>query len=213
WDQAEAFGNSAPNENPSALGAFTLNLRFPGQTFDKETGLFYNLNRDYRATSGRYVESDPIGLAGGINTYAYVENDPINEVDALGLFATNPYKETNENTIVCNGLGEPVIRLAPQTELAQRCGISQCTAVHEESHISDALRQNRGICRGVRRNVLIVASNNNERKETERKAYKTKIFCLEQKLKEASCSSDCVKAIKEEILWEKEQLKNLDWFQ
>ncbi|WP_343997011.1 RHS repeat-associated core domain-containing protein, partial [Ideonella azotifigens] len=85
WDQAEAFGNSAPNENPSALGAFTLNLRFPGQTFDKETGLFYNVNRDYRATSGRYIESDPIGLAGGINTYAYVGGNPLNYFDILGL--------------------------------------------------------------------------------------------------------------------------------
>ncbi|WP_343997014.1 RHS repeat-associated core domain-containing protein, partial [Ideonella azotifigens] len=85
WDQAEAFGNSAPNENPSALGAFTLNLRFPGQTFDKETGLFYNLNRDYRATLGRYIESDPIGLAGGINTYAYANVSPIYIGDATGL--------------------------------------------------------------------------------------------------------------------------------
>ncbi|MCD2345053.1 hypothetical protein LRH25_32585, partial [Ideonella azotifigens] len=86
WDQAEAFGNSAPNENPSALGAFTLNLRFPGQTFDKETGLFYNVNRDYRATSGRYIESDPIGLAAGFNTYAYVGGNPISGFDPNGLF-------------------------------------------------------------------------------------------------------------------------------
>jgi len=85
WDQAEAYGNSAPNQNPSALGAFTLNLRFPGQTFDKETGLFYNLNRDYRATSGRYIESDPIGLEGGVNTYQYVAGNPVSRADPTGL--------------------------------------------------------------------------------------------------------------------------------
>ncbi|MFD2454554.1 RHS repeat-associated core domain-containing protein [Ideonella paludis] len=65
WDQAEAFGNSPPNENPNALGAFSFNLRFPGQTFDKETGWHYNHHRDYRPGAGRYAQSDPIGLAGG----------------------------------------------------------------------------------------------------------------------------------------------------
>jgi RHS repeat-associated protein len=54
------------NENPSALGTFTCNLRFPGQYFDKETNLHYNYYRDYSPEIGRYIESDPIGLAGGV---------------------------------------------------------------------------------------------------------------------------------------------------
>jgi RHS repeat-associated protein len=85
WDSVEAFGNSAPNENPSALGAFTYNLRMPGQYFDKETGTFYNYFRDYDPSLGRYVQSDPIGLGGGMNTYGYSMLNPLAYVDPMGL--------------------------------------------------------------------------------------------------------------------------------
>jgi RHS repeat-associated protein len=66
------------------------NLRFPGQYFDYETGLHYNWHRFYDPETGRYITADPIGLDGGINLYAYVENDPINWVDPWGLLRDGP---------------------------------------------------------------------------------------------------------------------------
>lgn len=84
WD-SDPFGTTQANENPSGLGAFVYNLRFPGQYHDAETGLNYNYFRDYDPQTGRYVESDPIGLRGGMNTYAYVGSRPTTSVDPRGL--------------------------------------------------------------------------------------------------------------------------------
>jgi RHS repeat-associated protein len=79
WDH-DPFGNGAPT------GAFTYNLRFPGQFYDSSDGLHYNYFRDYDPAKGRYVESDPIGLlGGGLNTYGYVGEDPVSQLDLTGL--------------------------------------------------------------------------------------------------------------------------------
>lgn len=90
WDNTEPFGNSAANDNPSGLGTFAYNPRFPGQYYDAETGTNYNGARDYDPTIGRYIESDPIGLEAGLNTYAYVDSDPLNFTDPSGLIKPVP---------------------------------------------------------------------------------------------------------------------------
>ena len=87
WDiNNKAFGEHTPVQDPDGDGTqYVLNLRFPGQYYDNETGLHYNYFRDYEPGTGRYVQSDPIGLAGGIGSYSYVDANPMGLVDPLGL--------------------------------------------------------------------------------------------------------------------------------
>ena len=87
WDSTP-FGDSTPDEDPDGdQQDFVLNLRFPGQYLDTESTLNYNYFRDYDPRNGRYIESDPIGMSGGLNTFAYVADNPILVFDISGLKA------------------------------------------------------------------------------------------------------------------------------
>jgi len=103
------FGKATVNEDPDGDGNIvTLNVRFPGQYYDQETGLHYNYYRYYDPSTGRYITSDPIGLAGGLNTYTYVENNPVNRVDFYGLTGTIVSPRP-----LLGPLNEPIIRPFP----------------------------------------------------------------------------------------------------
>ncbi|SMN12501.1 Rhs-family protein [uncultured Candidatus Thioglobus sp.] len=78
--KGEAFGNTPAQE----LIGISVNLRFPGQYFDEETNLHYNHFRYYDPELGRYITSDPIGLKGGLNTYSYVDANPLMYYDLEG---------------------------------------------------------------------------------------------------------------------------------
>ncbi len=91
-NKSEVFGNQAPSVDPDGDGApFDLALRFPGQQATDASGFFYNFHRDYEASTGRYSQSDPVGLAAAIDTYAYVDSSPVNFVDPMGLMEVRNY--------------------------------------------------------------------------------------------------------------------------
>lgn len=77
-----------PTTGTTTIPEVTFNLRYPGQYYDKESGLHYNYFRSYSAERGRYTQADPIGLDGGFNRFGYVDGDPLSLIDPSGLDRT-----------------------------------------------------------------------------------------------------------------------------
>jgi len=91
-------------------GGLAPGLRFPGQYYQPETGLYYNYHRDYDPDTGRYLQPDPIGLAGGLNPYLYANANPLRFVDPHGLDAftiagTAQFFEGNAGGLVKGAFG------------------------------------------------------------------------------------------------------------
>ena len=83
--EAPQLGGSSNTSGNVYSEEVNFKLRYPGQVWDEETGLSYNLNRYYDGQAGRYIQSDPIGLDGGWNRFGYVGGDPLNGIDPDGL--------------------------------------------------------------------------------------------------------------------------------
>jgi len=129
---SEPFGTAAPETNPSGLGHFTFNLRFPGQYADQESGLFYNYFRYYSSEDGRYTQSDPIGLAAGsLSTYPYVHGNPLAYVDPWGLQSLDSPNATL-NSAIARGdvrqLETLMEALAPQEQTLARSAIEKLSS-------------------------------------------------------------------------------------
>lgn len=80
---SEAFGKTQLD----ITNQITMNLRFPGQYFDKETNLHYNGFRHYNPELGRYIQADPLGVIGGMNIYGYGYANPLFYYDPYGLWS------------------------------------------------------------------------------------------------------------------------------
>ena len=104
----QPFGALTASSQTALLGQ---DLRLPGQENDLETGLYHNGFRDYAPGWGRYVQSDPIGLGGGINTYLYTEGNPLRYIDLLGTQEAYPFQ---------NYLGNPTASDAQGLALQQQ---------------------------------------------------------------------------------------------
>ncbi|NHZ65959.1 RHS repeat-associated core domain-containing protein, partial [Massilia genomosp. 1] len=170
----DAFGQ-AQITSPAAGGAqptIVSNLRLPGQIEDAETGLHYNYYRDYDPQVGRYIESDPLGLSGGINTYGYVHGNPISRYDPLGL--------EDASTIACDGKGNYEI-------INNAKGVARkCVNIHEQSHMSDWIkRYGKDSCVGRPKGYIPYASVNGDDyrdflRDSECRAYTAEKACTEE---------------------------------
>jgi RHS repeat-associated protein len=113
-------GNYAPfGQVDVVINELENSFRFPGQLLDSESGLYYNWHRFYDPDTGRYISADPIGLAGGMNLYAYVASDPVNAIDPTGL-KINPAGTAEEQALIQSWLDKLEECAKCDEELAKR---------------------------------------------------------------------------------------------
>ncbi|MEE8056325.1 MAG: RHS repeat-associated core domain-containing protein [Pseudomonadales bacterium] len=106
WSQSQkAFGEMVVDDDPDGDGsAIKFDARFPGQwaDSDSESGLYYNYFRDYDASTGRYIESDPFEFIDSKNLYIYVTSNPVNRFDFLGLYGEEFCEDTCDGNEPCS---------------------------------------------------------------------------------------------------------------
>jgi RHS repeat-associated protein len=162
WE-SDPFGTTAPDEDPDGdLTPFAYNVRFPGQYYDQETGLHYNYFRTYDPSTGRYLESDPIGLDGGLNTFGHVLQNPLRFTDWSGLDVIVDTTDPIAADILMRAYAELTSR---------KVGIAMCSVLEESPEIYRIKPIDKDIyycpvgttdpvCRGDERTVYIDPYNN-----------------------------------------------------
>ena len=150
------FGSDAPNNNPQGAGAFTYDLRFPGQIAGAWGSTFQNFHRDYDPAVGRYVESDPIGLYGGnFSTYAYANSNPVSIEDPSGL--------VNPGELACLGGPNPVCDVSVAVDVAT--AVAGASAAAAEIIDLEKARQQRDEAKSASK---VCPQNNNDDNGCER---------------------------------------------
>ena len=122
-----------PNNDPDGDTVINkLLLRYPGQIADSETGLFYNNARYYDPMTGRYISSDPIGLQGGLNTYLYVNGNPLSYTDPLGLRSSVGISGTVGSTTIGVSTSSNGVAWGQTTQLGVGFGVEDCFNIPED---------------------------------------------------------------------------------
>jgi len=207
WDlKGEVFGNTSPEQDPDGdTVSFAFDMRFPGQRSDTYSGLSYNFWRNYETSSSRYTQSDPIGLNGGLATYAYVGASPLVSFDFYGLapyFAVGrPEGRNVMGWVSCHkGSIRPQVNDGAINRLYGKCAdpIRKCVVVHEGSHVSDVARIAPSLCKERfwepnywRVRHLRYSSST---ADTELRAHAAELRCLTEKL-QSSCDEVCKETV------------------
>ncbi len=144
WSDNRAFGNTLPDEDPDGDSQlFEYNLRFAGQYFDSETNLHYNYFRDYDSETGRYISSDPIGLAGGLNTYGYALQNPLLYTDPYGLFGVANLPVLPQGFVdSAAGFGDGLsggITNWVRDQAGTNGAVNKCSSNYSDGHITGAI--------------------------------------------------------------------------
>jgi RHS repeat-associated protein len=205
WESGP-FGEEAAQEDPDGDQTdFTYNLRFLGQYYDEETGFHYNYHRTYDPSTGRYYESDPIGLRAGPNTFAYVGNKPMSYSDPFGLdivtTSRSPNPSTTGATPVCSkgDFGIKFFNRDPCTE--------NCARKHEQYHIDRIRSKKPNICAGVTFSYFQYTGRDLAGlEEEEYAAYIQELKCLEDQTKTVCLSPKCQTNVLDRIQYIKERL-------
>lgn len=175
-------------------------MRLPGQYYDVESGLNYNVNRDYEAATGRYVQSDPTGLEGGPSTYAYANQSPLHfdDTDATQAYAEGPLNK-GASTIYCDGIGTIAIWLFEQNPCWD-----DCVKEHEGVHRADALRSNPTVCSNQPAGTQVYLGSMADTYKSEVRAHSKELDCLRKKLAALKSCDQCRKAIEDRITREED---------
>ncbi|AZK46692.1 RHS repeat domain-containing protein [Paenibacillus lentus] len=139
-------------------------FRYPGQYEDVETGLYYNRLRYYSPHEGMYTQQDPIGLAGGIRLYGYVD-DPIIWVDVFGL-KKNGGSKGSDSTEQCRGGGTGKLERSEHAVLRSKEGRPVGSAINDvqKARQSDVLVQGDGrwVIKGDNSRIHIVEADGSQ---------------------------------------------------